>query len=545
MTKFIDNVTTITADWLNVVDSNLKSTADVRQFGALAGVGGNQAPAFAQALSYAAQQARGFISVPVGQWRLTDELTITGATGIRGEAKASAIMVLESAGNYGINVLGAGLGGSSTDGVDIGGINLWGSKGISLLHVHGTGLFNLHNLVAQNNTVGNIVRFTASQDGCLDNFDFLQCGGVGQATSDGAVVYYGPGCNNIYTRCGRFEAPRNTAIYVDNADTIRYMGGKIDGSYGGADLTVNPFVVCDSGSILFRDYTVTGFKNYPFSISGYGEINFNGSIGNGAAPAVFTASNPAYKTYVSVGGVPGVILKPKVIFRGSIEFSSKNTLNNKIGAVISLKAPDPLMKPNTGNNGRIQLSGVFDTGGGLFQCAIKEWNGSVWVTPATNDTYVGGWMVDSATGNAFAQILGQSGGLMQFRSNGLSSTGSEHFVQYDTFHGIPVDIQIDSPAYSQARWTLRLAELKTTITTTGASYSNGYTTVNLSATVADGSLVGCFLWNKTADVYYYISANTGSTLTVIHDRSAAITNGAYDIVIGNPKAGTGVVINWK
>lgn len=528
------------------VRDKLREEVTVKDYGAVADVGGNQSPLFAKAVAQAILFKQGTVPVPIGNWRLTDEITLSKATGFLGSQAATSIVTMEGAGDYGINISGAGLGGSATDGIEVGKLNLWGSKDTALIRVHGTGLFRLHDLMAQNNTKGSIVRFTSSQDGTFDHFDFLACGGATPATPQvGAVVYYGPGCNNIYTRYGRFEAPRNTAIYVDGADTIRYLGGKIDGSFGGASLTVNPFVVVANGDISFSDFTVTGFKSYPFEVVGTGKIDYKGSIGNGLAPALFKSTSAAYNLFLTSGGLPGVIYKPSVKFRGTVGFSSQNTTNNKITSVISLLAPDPLMKPGLGN-GKVQITGAFDTGGGLFQAAIKEWNGTAFAAPVANDRYTGGWLVDRTTGNAFAQIVTQSGGLVQFRTTGLTSTGSEHFIQYNNVHGVPVDIEIDAPAFSQSRWTTRLVELKTTVTTTGAVYdaATGYTAVQLSAAQTNNALIGCFLWNKTSDVYYYIAANSDTQLTVMHDRAAAITNGSYEVVIGNPKAGRGIAINW-
>lgn len=490
-----------------------------------------------QAINAKLLQSSGILKIKNGSYKSASTIVVQGSKSVVGENLASTI--IECSGN------GAGLLMQNSNGTRIKNLNFNGSKTDGIIKIQDAALFRIEDVVCQNNQSSVIRIGGLSQDSIVSGVDFLQCGSVYPASkSDGAVIFIGEQANNIYFFYARIEAPRNTGIYA-KGNTIRYFGGKIDGSFGGNELTTNPFVVSDGASLEFDGYTLTGFRNYPIEIIGSGLIEYKGVIGNGMAPAVFFSENAAYKNLLYEGGLPGSIIKPGIKASCQVVFKSTNTPSNVIGSVISLRAPQPLVKPNAGNNGVVTITGAFDTGNGVIQADIKEWNGSAFVAPQNNDRYTGCWLVDFATGNAFAKITTQAGGLCQFVQNGLAASGEKYFVQYDNVHGIRLDIDVVSDVDFGMTNSPKLVEIHMAVQISGALYNAdiGTTTIQLAESVQNDSLIGYFVLDQQNDDYFYISGNSGNQIAVMHNREAKLPAGSYKITKGNPKAGKGIKVS--
>jgi hypothetical protein len=491
--------------------------------------------------------SHGPVDVLTGEYTVAGALTINGARGLIGRIAGKSVLNFTGTGDYGINVNGTGFGASATDTVEIGDLAVWGKRTNGLIRMNGTAVFNIHDVVAQNG-LSSVLRFTNAQDGNADRLAFFSNGDASVDPEAGAVIAFGPACNNIKLDAAHVENPRQTAHYINAASNINFIGGKIDGGADPANVTTNPFITCSAGEAKYTNHLLTGFKSYPIQIRAWGQLSFLGScvVQNGAAPAVFFSDSASYRPFDGVFR-PGVIFKPYIKYRGRIHFASENTATNAIGAVIALYAPNPLMKPNTGNDGRVTLASVFQVSGKLYQCSMTEWNGSSFVAPAANNVYAGGYLVDKANGAVYGQVTSQSGSLVQFSLMGSTvPADGQFFIQYDNVHGVRVDIEATSPAYGVSRLNTRLAQVKYTVNVTGTAYdtNTGRTTVQLAETVPNDAAVGCFIRDQINDQYYYVIANAAGQLFCLHNRTAVLPNGPYEVVIGNPKAGR-CIIYWE
>lgn len=440
------------------------------------------------------------------------------------------------------NNLDAGIVCDTHDGFTIRNLNLRGKTQEGLLSIKGSGIISVSDIVSQNSS-GPVLRLTdGTQDGHVDDVDILVCGDADLGQEAGSCLFVGDNVNNIDFKHFRVEAPLQTAMYFKNAQTLLFYGnGKIDGSgYGG--LTLNPFVVLENSSVKFRDFNITGFQSYPLEIKGRSLLDFDGRINNGKSNAVFYGTELYNEIGILNGFLRGTLLSPKVRARGSIQMRSLNTSGNNINSVISFKSPDPMLKPNTGNDGRVNILSVTSLGNRVYQAALTEWTGSGYTTPSANDVYVGGILCNLSTGAPLAVITSQAGSLIRFTTFGSTFPANVCFVKYTKYDGVHLDIDID---VSGLETEFNLVEIKQSVTVTSTSYSSttGLTTVQLDSSVTNDELVGLFLYNSSSDEYYYISGNSGSQLYLIHDRTS-LSNGAYNVTLGNPKAGKGISVNW-
>jgi len=538
---------------------------DVTVKGVIPDSGLDQTAGFNAALLQGIADNVGPITVPMGAYGIAKEITVDRG-GLVGKHSSRSAFVFLSPGSdpgdgsqdYGINLKGQGLGGSSTDGAEIGNINLQGKKRKALLRLHGTGDFYAHDIHAQNIQDTQVIRITESQDSAIERVNifiggrkFYDDGVTPYPAKDGAVAYVGPTSNNIHFIIFRQESPRGVGLYVDGASSVTVEAGKIDGGSATADiLTTRAFVVVDSGDATFRKFLLTGYRSAPLEVIGSGVLDYEGRIQNGQSDCLVKSTSAAYVLGVLFGLSPGVIPKPYVRMRGIVNLGSINNPANVTPAIMSLLAPDNFVKPAAGNDGRVTVAGAFVVEPGVYQASLTDWNGTAYAAPTLNDRYTGCFLVNSVTGAALAIVTLQAGALIRFRLlPGAAVPNGMCFAKFDDVDGVRVDIQLTAVNYGSARVTTRLAALSRTVTRTSAVgtfvSATGLTTVAVSDTLVANAHAQMFVWDKVNDLYYLIVSNTTNSLTLAYDRTATVlASTAYDIVIGNPKAGPGTSLTW-
>lgn len=476
---------------------------------------------------------RVFFPRPAVSYKIKNKILNDGRVSLIGDITGSTTLDFSVTNDWGLDISGAGLGGSSTDTITIANFNLWGNAK-ALIRMYGTGLHRVSNLVFQNSSSCGIY-IDSCQDFKISDIDMLN---IGNSSTDkeGACLYI-KNSNNVYFSLFRAESPKTYAIYADGYENsnIKFITGKVDGNANTP--STNPFIVADNCELEFKDFGCLGAKSYPLELKQAGRLKLKDfKFARLTADAIVKADQISYfQKPIGSGYMPGVIMSPKVTFNDCyIMAESDNSTTVSVKSLIYSKAPDLNQKPD--GTDMLEVTSGFTDANSRMQYTLKYWNGTSYVVPPANDKYVGSYLTHKQTGKRNRIIYNISSGTARSEDPKTADfpNGQFYRAEFARENGLLVSVKDLVVDYRTARnvFTKFFKQASVTVSTAAWDAANWRTVVTLSTTQTDSQFKGMYLYNSTTNKYYLIRDNLGTQLFLEYDVTVDITAGSWEIRAG-------------
>ncbi|MGG4434623.1 glycosyl hydrolase family 28-related protein [Priestia megaterium] len=476
---------------------------------------------------------RVFFPRPSVSYKIKNKILNDGRVSLIGDITGSTTLDFSVTNDWGIDISGAGLGGSSTDTITIANFNIWGNAK-ALIRSYGTGLHRISNLVFQNGSSCGLY-IDSCQDFKISDIDMLNIGNP-STDKEGACLYI-KNSNNVYFSLFRVESPKTYAIYADGYENsnIKFITGKVDGNANTP--STNPFIVADNCELEFKDFGCLGAKSYPLEIKQAGKLKLKDfKFARITANAIVKADNISYfQKPIASGYMPGVIMSPKVTFNDCyIMAESDNSATVSVKSLVYTKAPDINQKPD--GTDMIEVTNGNTNGNNQMQFTLKYWNGSAYTVPSSNDKYVGSYLTHKQTGKRNRITYNISDGTARAEDPKTADfpNGQYYRTEFARENGLLIsakDLVVDYRT-SRSVFTKFFKQTSVTVNSSTWDVANWRTVVELSAAQTDNQFKGMYLYNATNSKYYLIRDNIGTQIFLEYDVSAEVTSGAYEVRAG-------------